>query len=247
MTVSDWLDVTPSDLLGAAPSDWLGRAVSGWPERSYGDLVLQTTPNQWWSMMYGPYSTQTPSAAPPPGSRQRRRPGDRHPHGRREHFERRWHDHECCCDGCDEEPCECFCCIGDVDLTVFGRVGEERVVPIVVENERRREATVRVELSGWTTRGGNPAPVETVRLEPTELELPPCGERTITLVVRIGAPGREGQEPGETDRLPDVDGCEVMTADLRLIGCDHRPVRIAIAILPRYCDPYRIHCGCACC
>jgi hypothetical protein len=132
-----------------------------------------------------------------------------------------------------------------VDLAVYARVGEERVIPIVVENERRRERAIRLELSDWTTRGGRPSGVTTVLLEPTEFTLEPCGERKVMLTVRVSVAGAAADDER---RMPaDVDDCMVSIADLRLEGCDHRPLRIAIAVLPRDCDPYTVSCGCGCC
>jgi hypothetical protein len=45
----------------------------------------------------------------------------------------------------------------------------------------------------------------------------------------------------------DVDNCIVYYADLRVEGCEIRPVRIAVALLPRDCGDYRITCSCQCC
>jgi hypothetical protein len=157
---------------------------------------------------------------------------------------------------------------------VYARVGEQRVIPIVVENERRREKDITLELSKWTTRGGKPAPVETRLLDPREFTLAPCAEQKITLVVDVRElqPADQSSQPespnqpkgrgraaaaaaGATEvieiprgiKLPDVDDCVVAIADLRLEGCDHRPLRIAVAVLPRDCDPYTVSCGCSCC
>ena len=58
---------------------------------------------------------------------------------------------------------------------------------------------------------------------------------------------RQQPNPDEARKLGDVDDCLVAVADLRLVGCDHRPLRIAVAILPRDCDPFRVSCGCTCC
>jgi hypothetical protein len=176
------------------------------------------------------------------------------------------HRHEC--GRCGRDECECYCCIGDVDLVIYARAGEQRVIQIVLENERHRDKEVTLELSNWTTRSGKPAPVDTVFLEPKALTIPACGEQNVTLVVKIGgalqtganpqqpgAPNQPGtsdqpvpsDQPGAERRIPDVDECLTATADLRLVGCDHRPLRIAVAILPRDCDPYRVSCGCTCC
>ena len=51
----------------------------------------------------------------------------------------------------------------------------------------------------------------------------------------------------ELDRLPDVDECTVLYADLRVEGCGIRPIRIALALLPRDCYAYEAECDCGCC
>lgn len=167
----------------AEPADWmnvtllegLDRLLPGWRNRSYGDL-LSTSPADWWAMMYPQYARTgaSPLNAAGQGAVRQHRP----------------HQVGCRCDECDHcrhckpESCECFCCIGDVDLVVYARVGETRVIPIVVENERRREKSVSVELSPWRSRGGSPAPVDTVSFEPKTFVLAPCAEREITVAAR---------------------------------------------------------------
>jgi hypothetical protein len=242
----DWTSLTLSNWLDTAPSDVLDQTLPGWRNWSYGD-VLRTTPSDWLAMMYGPWmSRATPATAHPAHRRPHRRCAD----CRGDHDDLPgWHRHDGGCCDCDQERCECLCCVGDVDLALYARVGEERVVPITVANERRRERTMSLELSSWATHGGRPAPVHTVALEPREFTLAPCAEQHVKLTVRVRGEGRADDEPGKDTReaLADVDRCEVVTADLRLVGCDHRPVRIAVAILPRTCDGFRISCGCACC
>jgi len=283
MSVSDWMATTPSD--------WMEQAMPGWQGRY--DQLLQAPPSELWSMMYAPFLGQAGggprmlvTTQPHPGRQERGH--HRHHHdcdcgcheGRHDHHR----DHEC--RHCGHDSCECFCCVGDVDLVVYARVGEQRVVPVVVENERRREKEVKLELSDWTTRGGSAAPVRTVLLEPKALKLAPCSEQDVTLVVQVlpeqrdqgseapkekpDAPKGKAAAPEEKGfgiggslgavaaaaagldvssrtQIPDVDECRVVTADLRLLGCDHRPIRIAVAILPRDCDPFRVGCGCTCC
>ena len=56
-----------------------------------------------------------------------------------------------------------------------------------------------------------------------------------------------GRSDDDVPRLADVDDCHVAIADLRLQGCDHRPIRIAVAVLPRACARYEATCGCGCC
>jgi hypothetical protein len=143
--------------------------------------------------------------------------------------------------GCHRDPCHCNCCIVNADLIVYARLGEVRVIPLYLENSWRRERKITTELSPWTSRGGNPAPVRGKLLPPApEFILPPCGHHKLTLVVEIGSIDEE-------NRLPDVDDCTVAYADLCVRGCDIRPIRIAIAILPRDCEAYEIECGCQCC
>lgn len=147
----------------------------------------------------------------------------------------------CGCD-CERDLCHCQCCIGDADLVIYARAGERRVVTIVLENSRRREKDVRVELSNFSTRGGKQSAVTGQLQSPAEFQLPACSERQITIVVNAGI-----QESDTGERVPDVDECEVAYADLRVEGCDLRPVRIAVAVLPRDCDAYEIECHCSCC
>jgi hypothetical protein len=175
----------------------------------------------------------------------------------------RKHDRDCDCDcdcddcrGCYRDDCDCRCCIGDVDLVVYTRLGERRLVPVTIENSRRRAKDISLELSPWTSRGGKPAQVTAQILEPTSFTLEPCDERTVIIVINVGTGLSGGGDntpdvpPGSTvppERRLDVDGCEVVYADLRVTGCDIRPIRIALAILPMDCAAYEIECGCGCC
>ena len=58
-----------------------------------------------------------------------------------------------------------------------------------------------------------------------------------------------GDTAGAVDQrvLPDVTTCAVSYADLQIKGCDLRSVRIAVAVLPRDCDAYKVDCACGCC
>jgi hypothetical protein len=151
-----------------------------------------------------------------------------------------------CCDSCQRDDCACRCCIGDADLVIYARLGEVRIIPIRIENTRRRERTINLEFSGWTTRGGRKVPVQTQIQPDGEFNLPACSEREVRLRVDVQqAP--TGDQPDSTNRLPDVDDCMVLYGDLRVEGCEIRPVRIALALLPLDCDPYVIECGCTCC
>ena len=145
-----------------------------------------------------------------------------------------------CCDD-TPDPCHCNCCIVDADLVINARVGERRVVPITIENHWRRERPITLDLSAFSSRGGTPSQVTGQLGEPAPtFTIPPCGQQTILLTV--DATGDANQ------RLPvDVDNCVVSYADLRVEGCEIRPIRIAVALLPRDCGDYRITCSCQCC
>ncbi len=173
------------------------------------------------------------------------------------------------CRPCRPGSCECDCCIGDADLAIYTRLGERRLVPVMIENSRRREKTVKLELSGWTTRRGKPVEGLTAAVLPQEsFELGPCQSMEALIVVQyIGstlaqadkegasfektlrdvAGAARGTEKNQRQALPDVEECEVFYADLRVEGCEIRPIRLALAVLPRDCDAYEIHCRCGCC
>jgi hypothetical protein len=168
--------------------------------------------------------------------------------GHQHHYE---HGCKCGGHGCEEcrsccdphDSCHCQCCISDADLIIYSRLGERRVVPLRIENTRRRERQITLELSKWTTHGGKLGSVMAA-LEPPapEFKLGPCESRIITLAVETHFGIRE-----EGERSIDVDDCTVYYADLRVEGCDIRPIRIALALLPRDCNVYDISCGCSCC
>jgi hypothetical protein len=144
---------------------------------------------------------------------------------------------------------------------VQARLGEIRVLPVVLKNERRRDREIALELSSFTTRGGKPAPVIGVVVGEKTFTLKACEERavSIALAIRPASTDDKGDEGlrleafigaagAERDtQVPDVDECIVAYADLCLQGCDVRAVRIAVAILPRDCDAYEVHCACGCC
>jgi hypothetical protein len=151
------------------------------------------------------------------------------------------------CDGCSSCSCHCDCCVGDVDLVVYARFGEERVVPIRIENSRSRDRDVRLDLSEFRTKGGKEVPIGGSLVGDTEFTLGPCAEREVILTVSIPGTDLRGERDNDRREVPDVDDCVVAVADLRVEGCDLRPVRIAIAVLPRDCGHYTVECGCGCC
>jgi hypothetical protein len=153
---------------------------------------------------------------------------------------------------CGRDDCHCRCCVVNADLVVYARAGEHRIVPLVIDNDRRREREIRLELSDFVSKGGSATSVTSRLLSPQEFTLGPCHEQEVVIEIDI-APVAE-KEPSKSDktgeageRLLDVDDCEVAYADLRIVGCENRPVRIAVATLPRDCHSYRVDCSCGCC
>lgn len=166
------------------------------------------------------------------------------------------------CDRCRTDPCDCICCVGDVDLVVYTRLGEARVVPIEIHNPRRREREVLVELSDFTTKGGAPTGILAQIFglgDDRTITLGPCETKELILLMVVGLPGQdqkdlasmaEAASEGRDDdnpQVPDVDDCLVAVADLRLVGCDIRPLRLAAAVLPRRCAAFEIDCRHGCC
>jgi hypothetical protein len=176
---------------------------------------------------------------------------------------------QCGCPVCAPDPCSCRCCVCDADLVIEARVGERRIVPVIIENRWRRARDVEVELSSWTGVSDT-VQVNADILGAAAFTLAPCGQQQVVLVVNIA--GQAATNPGsntpgkatpakpaaaakdtpptrviEGRQLPDVDRCLVSYADLRIKGCDLRSVRVAVAILPRDCEAYTIDCGCSCC
>jgi hypothetical protein len=154
----------------------------------------------------------------------------------------------CGCPACNPDPCGCKCCVSDADLVIEARLGEQRIIPVTIENHWRRERDIELELSSWTKIGDN-IPVAANILSATAFKLAPCGEAHVVIGVSVGpavAVSTDGQRD-PANLIPDVDRCLVSYADLRIKGCDLRSIRIAVAVLPRDCDAYTADCDCGCC
>ncbi len=167
--------------------------------------------------------------------------------------QRRTHDCDCP-DDCAPDHCHCQCCVSDADLLVHARVGDRQIVPLVIENNRRREREVELQLSDWTTHKEQTVQVMGQILEPTKFTLAACEERAVVLIIEVTGSDRttEASESTSTatvvvNQLPDVDSCKVYYTDLRVKGCDIRPIRVAVAVLPRDCTAHPIDCHCGCC
>jgi hypothetical protein len=174
-------------------------------------------------------------------------------HDREDDCDCHHHDDCDCCRDCERDDCYCRCCIGDADLVIYARLYELRVVPLTIVNDRRREKKIHLDLGEFKTRGGDTLGVKGALVPPVDFTLPPCGEQQVILAIETVPEGetRFSTSAAAADnaerRLKDVDECKVLYADLKVEGCDIRPVRIALALLPRDCEDYEIHCGCSCC
>jgi hypothetical protein len=126
---------------------------------------------------------------------------------------------------------------------VYSRLGERRIIPITITNERRREREVTLELSSFTSKGGREVPVTGTIVGASTFALAPCEERAVIVEVESAAtPSQEGAN------ATDVDDCVVAVADLSVKGCDIRcPIGIGVVLLPRDCDAFDLACGCGCC
>jgi hypothetical protein len=153
--------------------------------------------------------------------------------------------------GCEtQDPCHCTCCISDADVVVYAYLGERRVATFSIENERCREKDIRVVLGEFTTRAGKPAPIIGMLEPPTEFKLGRCASQIIVMMIDTGslaASGGEAKNALNAERMTDVENCTVYYSDLRVDGCEMRPLRLAVAILPRDCGAYKIQCRCCCC
>ena len=179
----------------------------------------------------------------------------------------------CGCPVCAPDPCSCKCCVSDADLVIEARVGERRIVPVIIENKWRRERDIEVELSSWT-KVSDAVEIKAEILGESAFSLAPCGQAQVVLVISVAVPATpvpaptpepnpnsnvtgkgagkatatDGPTPAPVGRvIPDVDRCLVSYADLRIKGCDLRSVRVAVAILPRDCEAFTVDCGCSCC
>ncbi len=155
----------------------------------------------------------------------------------------------CGCPTCNPDPCGCKCCVTDADLVIEARLGERRIIPVIIENHWRRERDIELELSSWT-KIDEKLQISASILTETAFKLAPCGEAHVVIGLNVGGANTistDGQRAVTEGRFPDVDRCLVSYADLRIKGCDLRSIRIAVAVLPRDCDAYTVDCDCGCC
>ena len=66
------------------------------------------------------------------------------------------------------------------------RGGETRVVPINIENHRKRERNISLDLGEFRTKGGSDSSVAGRLVTPSEFVLGPCAEHEAILVVQVG-------------------------------------------------------------
>jgi hypothetical protein len=93
----------------------------------------------------------------------------------------------CGCPVCAPDPCSCKCCVSDADLVIEARVGERRIVPVIIENKWRRERDIEVELSSWT-KVSDTVEIKAEILGDHAFKLAPCGQAQVVLVVNVAVP-----------------------------------------------------------
>jgi len=147
---------------------------------------------------------------------------------------------ECGCGA--EDSCHCTCCIVDADVAVYSFAGERRIFTILIGNKRRRDMVGKLTLSNFMTHSGVAAPIKATLLSPAEFTLAPCASQNVVIVVDTALGAAAGVET-----IPDVEQCTVYYANLQIDGCGNRPLRIAVAILPRDCGAYEVDCNNCCC
>ncbi|HEY1860563.1 MAG TPA: hypothetical protein VGG61_09435, partial [Gemmataceae bacterium] len=119
-------------------------------------------------------------------------------------------------------------------------------IPIVFDNDTRRERDVTLQLGNFTTESGLDVGWKTV-ISPKEFKLAPCGHTTAVLSVEVDCSKLTGT-PGQSDqRSVDVESCKVAYTTLRAEGCTVCPLVIAVAVLPERCDAHHTSCLCSCC
>jgi hypothetical protein len=157
------------------------------------------------------------------------------------------HEHECCCGcGCHEDDCGCSCCIRCADVVEYARCGETRRIPLVFDNDTRRERDITLQLGNFATESGLDVAWKAA-ISPTEFKLAPCGRTTVVLSVQVDCGKLIAAPAGNDRRIVDVESCKVAYATLRAEGCTICPLVIAIAVLPERCDAHHTNCFCSCC
>ena len=153
---------------------------------------------------------------------------------------------------CRADDCHCQCCIGDdLDLVVYSRLGERRIVPITITNERRREREVTLELSGVQDQGRPRGSGDRGdrRCEHVHVGTLRGARRDHRGRVVRARRRRTGDRRARTTSRPPT---STIASSRSLIcgwtGCDIRcPIGIGVVLLPRDCDTFDLGCGCGCC
>ncbi|MBV9673810.1 MAG: hypothetical protein JO076_13440, partial [Verrucomicrobia bacterium] len=163
----------------------------------------------------------------------------------RHHWRHYRYEREC---GCCEDDCGCECCISCcADVVEYARCGEIRHIPIVFDNDSRRERDVTLQLGNFATESGLDVGWKT-EVSPKEFKLAPCGHTTCVLSVEVDCSKLTRREPDQLainvpgQRAVDVESCKVAYATLSAEGCTVCPLVIAVAVLPERCDAHHTSC-----
>jgi hypothetical protein len=147
-------------------------------------------------------------------------------------------------------------------VVVHTRIGERRVIPFELANQRHRDREVTLAVGDWIACDGPALEIKAI-LEPTgAVTLAPCERRTVRLLVAVAAapvatPPITPTDPATGNDQPpaptptredvvDVAACATTYADVRFEGCA-RPVRVALVVHPAACDALPVDCDCGCC
>jgi hypothetical protein len=155
------------------------------------------------------------------------------------------HQHECGC-GCQEYDCGCSCCIRCADVVEYARCGETRRIPIIFDNDTRREREVTLKMGDFATESGLDVGWKAA-VFPTEFKLAPCGHATVVLSVEVDCTKLTINPRQPEQRNLDLESCKVVYATLHAEGCIVCPLVIAVAVLPDRCNAHHTNCLCGRC
>lgn len=114
---------------------------------------------------------------------------ERHCESGHEHHGHAEHPHGCHCD-------RCACCVRDADLVVVTRLGESRIVPLVIHNDIRRERSVTVKVGDFSGGCHRDAEIRVLAAARPAgaITLAPCSRTEVAILLRSGpAPTSEAE------------------------------------------------------
>lgn len=131
---------------------------------------------------------------------------DEHEHGHeRAHEDHPGHAHEC--GNSHRRSCArgaCDCCVGEADLVVVTRLGESRIVPLVIHNEWRRERTVEVTVGEFEPACHEEALVRVAAATRPRgpVTLAPCARVEVGILLRTATLAKAEAQAAEVPAAP---------------------------------------------